>query len=173
MRLTRFRLMLSAALIAALVAAFGLVIVVTAGNGKGELHEVKQANKKFKDTADAEAAGWVLVENLDHCFEDPGGAGAMGFHYINTTMLDTQLSENSPEALVYEPLSNGKLKLAAVEWIVPAAPWDEAGNTMPPEIHGRHLHLNEALGVYVLHAWLFRDNPAGTFEDWNPKVACP
>ena len=173
MRVTRSRAVLSVALLAAVVAAFGIIVVVTAGAGKGELHEVKDANKQFKDTAAAEAAGWVLVDGLDHCFEDAGGAGAMGFHYINTSMLDTQLSQTSPEALVYEPLANGKLKLAAVEWIVPAEPWDAAGNTMPPEIHGRHLHLNEALGVYVLHAWLFRNNPAGTFEDWNPKVTCP
>lgn len=37
----------------------------------------------------------------------------------------------------------------------------------------RHLHLNEALGVYVLHAWVFKKNPAGTFEDWNAKMSCP
>lgn len=173
MRFTRFRLMLSAAVLAAIVAALGLVVVVTAGNGKGELQDVKEANKQFNDSADAEAAGWVLVAGLDHCFVDPAGTGAMGYHYINPGMLDLELSETSPEALVYEPLPNGDLKLAAVEWIVPIGAWDEAGNTMPPEIHGHHLHPNEALGVYVLHAWIFRNNPEGTFEDWNPKVSCP
>jgi hypothetical protein len=27
--------------------------------------------------------------------------------------------------------------------------------------------------VYVLHAWIFEHNPAGMFEDWNPRVVCP
>jgi hypothetical protein len=38
---------------------------------------------------------------------------------------------------------------------------------------GRHLHHNETLGVYVLHARAFERNPAGMFEDWNPRVTCP
>jgi hypothetical protein len=37
---------------------------------------------------------------------------------------------------------------------------------------GHHLHLNPGLGVYVLHAWIFKNNPAGIFEDWNPNVTC-
>jgi hypothetical protein len=73
---------------------------------------------------------------------------------------------------VYTPEANGKLKLGAVEYIVPAEPWDAAGHTEPPMLLDKHFHLNEALGVYVLHAWLWRNNPAGTFEDWNPKVSC-
>ncbi len=46
-------------------------------------------------------------------------------------------------------------------------------NTTPPQLHGHSLHLNESLGVYVLHAWIWKNNPAGMFEDWNPKVSCP
>jgi hypothetical protein len=25
---------------------------------------------------------------------------------------------------------------------------------------------------YSLHAWVWKDNPAGTFEMWNPGVHC-
>jgi hypothetical protein len=25
---------------------------------------------------------------------------------------------------------------------------------------------------YELHVWAWRDNPNGTFADWNPKVSC-
>jgi hypothetical protein len=70
------------------------------------------------------------------------------------------------------PQANGSLKLGAVEYIVPAEAWDNAGNTEPPKVLDQTFHLNEALGVYVLHAWLWRSNPAGMFEDWNPKVTC-
>jgi len=26
---------------------------------------------------------------------------------------------------------------------------------------------------YELHAWLWKHNPAGMFDDWNPRVVCP
>jgi len=46
---------------------------------------------------------------------------------------------------------------------------------MPPEVLDQHLHLhlNQPLGVYVLHAWIFLGNQAGVFSDWTSKVACP
>lgn len=96
----------------------------------------------------------------------------MGFHYINTASLDTKLDPLKPEAIVYAPKKNGKLQLAAVEYIVPAEAWD-AEHSELPMLLGQHFHLNEDLGVYVLHAWVWEKNPAGVFEDWNPKVSCP
>ena len=71
----------------------------------------------------------------------------------------------------YTPSPNG-LQLGAVKYIVPQAAWDATGSTEPPILLGYHLHLNEALGVYVLHAWIWKNNPAGIFEDWNAKVSC-
>jgi hypothetical protein len=26
---------------------------------------------------------------------------------------------------------------------------------------------------YDLHVWIWRENPSGTFAQWNPKVECP
>jgi hypothetical protein len=36
---------------------------------------------------------------------DASGAnrGAMGYHYVNTTLLDDKLDVNAPEAVLYEP----------------------------------------------------------------------
>jgi hypothetical protein len=56
--------------------------------------------------------------------------------------------------------------------MVPAAMWD-AENTDPPQVLGQSFHLDESLGMYVLHAWVWKNNPAGMFEDWNPDVSCP
>jgi len=28
------------------------------------------------------------------------------------------------------------------------------------------------LGVYELHAWIWKNNPSGVFYEWNPKVSC-
>ncbi len=93
----------------------------------------------------------------------------MGVHYINTNLLDLELDPLAPEAMVYQHDEQGNLSFGAVEYIVPAEPWD-AENDELPQVMGRHLHLNEALGVYVMHAWAFLDNPAGTFEDWHPDI---
>jgi hypothetical protein len=136
------------------------------------LGSVRAATAKFHKPEAAQAAGWDLVPGLDHCFENPG-VGAMGYHYINTALLDTSLNALKPEAMVYAPKKNGKLKLAAVEYIVPAEAWDNEGNFEPPSLHGQSFHLNENLGVYVLHAWIWKNNPSGMFEDWNPRVSCP
>jgi hypothetical protein len=36
---------------------------------------------------------------------------------------------------------------------------------------GIEFHSNGA-GLYVLHAWVWKNNPSGLFEDWNPAVTC-
>ena len=95
----------------------------------------------------------------------------MGYHYINISILDTTVDLQNPEAMVYIPSPNG-LQLGAVEYIVPAEAWDAEYDELP-ELLGQHFHLNEALGVYVLHAWIWKNNPSGMFEDWNPLVSCP
>ena len=95
----------------------------------------------------------------------------MGYHYVNVALLDLVIEATQPEVLVYAPVGNGKLKLVAVEYMIPAKPWD-AANNVPPTALGQTMHLNPHLGAYVLHAWLWRHNPAGMFEDWNPEVSC-
>lgn len=161
------KLLLMVGMIVALLAAAWMT---AAADDMSDLAPVRDATFSFRSSEAAKAAGWDLVPGLDYCFEKPG-VGAMGYHYINTALLDLELDPLQPEAMVYNPRPEG-LRLGAVEWIVPAAAWDAAGNTMPPMLFGRHLHLNAALGVYVLHAWIWEGNPAGVWEDWNPRVSC-
>jgi hypothetical protein len=141
-------------------------------DGQAELAEVRAATASFQQPATAQAAGWDLVTGLDHCFDNPG-AGAMGYHYINVNLLDATVDVLQPEAMVYAPGPNGQLQLGAVEYIVPVDAWAASGNPGLPSALGREFHLNPALGVYVLHAWIWRHNTAGMFEDWNPQVSCP
>lgn len=156
-----------------LVAILTLAAVpVVRAFGRDQLDDIRAATAQFHRTEAAQAAGYTLVPGLDYCFNNPG-VGAMGYHYINTASLDVTLDVLHPEAMVYAPGPNGQLHLGAVEYIVPAAAWDAAGHTEPPSLLGHHLHLNQALGVYVLHAWVWRHNPAGVFADWNPTVSCP
>jgi hypothetical protein len=153
------------ALVAAVPAA------LARAEGAADLAALRAATVRFHDPAEAQAVGYAQVEGLDHCFNNPG-EGAMGFHLIKTP-LDLELDPLAPEAMVYAPGPNGQLQLGAVEFIVPAAGWDEAYPGQLPMVLGQHLHLNAALGVYVLHAWVWHHNPAGMFADWNPTVTCP
>lgn len=62
----------------------------------------------------------------------------MGYHWFNHTAIeDVTLDALRPEGLVYESLPNGKLRLLAVEWIVPAEAWHDAENEEPPTVLGR------------------------------------
>ena len=135
-----------------------------------DLARLRDATERYHSLRAAQDAGYHLVPGLDYCFDNPG-VGGMGFHYINTSMLDTELDPLKPEAMVYAPSQSGKLKLAAVEFIVPADLWN-ATHSSPPTLYGQTFGLEQALGVYELHAWIWKANPKGVFEEWNPKVSC-
>jgi hypothetical protein len=167
MSFERYRLLFVLAVVTGLAA---LASLPAAGNQSG-LAEVRAAVAPYHRVEAAQDAEWDFVEGLDHCFDNPG-VGGMGYHLINTDLLDAEVDPRQPEALVYVPDRHGRLHLAAVEWIVPADAWAATGATEPPMLLGQHFHLNDTLGVWVLHAWIFRHNPAGMFEDWNPRVSC-
>ena len=149
-----------------------IAILALNGTDEIELAQLRAATAEFHRPEAAQAAGYDLVPGLDNCFDNPG-VGGMGYHYINVSILDTTVELTRPEAIVYTPGPDGILQLGAVEYIVPAVAWDAQGHTHPPVLFGRFFHLNQALGVYVLHAWAWKNNPLGVFEDWNPNVSCP
>jgi hypothetical protein len=172
------RFALAVVLAAVLATASGVTVyAVNRGGEQSDLAQIRGALAGYHQTAEAEAAGWILVEGLDHCFDNPG-VGAMGIHYINPELLDTTLDPMRPEALVFHHLPNGKLQLGAVEYIVPVEAWhDEHGPYAdPPELLGEHFHQLEpvpGVHVYGLHVWLFTQNPDGMFANWNPRISCP
>jgi hypothetical protein len=159
-----------AILIFAMVAILATLVVATASaDGKADLAAVRAATAQFHRSEVAEAAGYVNV-NVGECVAHPV-LGGMGYHFVNFDLVDFELDPLKPEAMVYAPSPSGNMKLAAVEYLVPAAPWD-ANFDYPPSVLGHDLHLNPALGLYALHVWVWQNNPAGMFEDWNPTVSC-
>jgi hypothetical protein len=135
---------------------------------------VQQATATFRDVASAESAGYELSSG---CVSGPE-EGAMGVHYGNPALIeDGELDAAKPEVLVFEPTRNGRLRLAAVEYIVLAEQWD-ANNDHPPVLGGQHFHFVSAPNrsglpaYYELHVWAWTRNPNGTFADWNPQVRC-
>jgi len=149
-----------------LVAAMAVTV---AARGQSELAQVRAATAQFQRVEVAEAAGYVNV-NVGECVAHPE-LGGMGYHFVNFDLVDLELDSLQPEILVYAPSPSGNLKLVAVEYAVPIQPWD-ALYDQPPSVLGQHLHPNPHLGLYVLHAWIWQNNPAGMFEDWNPTVSC-
>lgn len=77
------------------------------------------------------------------------------------------------EELLYEWVPTGKLKLMAVEYVVPgegaSPPVSEAPSVLGMETHV----LVPAVGWYIQHAWIWSTHPSGIFTDWSPDVVCP
>jgi hypothetical protein len=135
------------------------------------LAEANLATAAYQDAETAVAAGYLSTLDTLGCFENPG-TGGMGLHYLNESLLDGTVDATSPEALVYELDYNGDITgLVAHEYIVPVDAWTGDG---PPSLFGRAFHQHPVLPLWILHTWIWKDNPAGTFADWNPKVRlCP
>jgi len=111
------------------------------------------------------------------CIDNPG-VGGMGIHFVNGALVgDGKVNAATPELVVYEPLAGGRLRLVAAEYVVFQSDWDPK-HSDAPELFGREFELVKAgnrYGLppfYELHAWLWQHNPAGMFEDWNPRVSC-
>lgn len=145
-----------------------------------DLAATRAATEAFTDMAAAEAAGYGLPGEgpLHECIESLDDTGAMGLHYINGDLVgNAELDSTRPEALVYQPLAGGALKLVALEYVVFAEGWD-AENDHPPMLFGEMFMLTEdpnryeLPAFYALHVWLYEDNPAGMFAAFNPNVTC-
>jgi hypothetical protein len=174
-RLTRLFRLLTAGLIASLMlSVLATTASADAGSPGRQIAQVREATAPFRRVATAQAAGYAQFLG---CIDEPG-QGAMGIHFVNGNFVgDTVLNPLQPEALVYEPGEHGQLKLVALEYIVFQAAWDAQSST-PPSLFGQTFHLvgsPNRYGLpafYELHVWAWKNNPSGTFYEWNPRVSC-
>jgi hypothetical protein len=136
-----------------------------------DLAAANRAAAIFQDVELAEAAGYTSTLDSLGCFEDPQHGG-MGLHYLNEALMDDVADATAPEALVYELDADGQITgLVAHEYIVPIEAWT---NASPPELFGREFHQHSSLPLWILHTWIWKDNPRGVFEDFNPRIRpCP
>jgi len=135
---------------------------------------VRESTDRYRDASNAMADGYLPQLG---CVTG-SSEGVMGVHFINGPLVgDAELDPTRPEALVYEPKPDGRMRLVAVEFVVIAEVWN-AANPAPPQLMGQLFHLTDSpnrFGLpafYSLHVWAWRDNPQGTFANWNPKVSC-
>ncbi len=169
--------------------------------GEPSLAEVRRATERFRDVKVALAEGYIRdpgnVCETAEMMGLPRKLGAMGIHYFRPDMLGisgppnprvdgtgTHTDFRKPAILIYEPQADGSLELIAVENLVFAKAWKEAGNDAPPSFHGVPYDtmaddpataLDEAHNFephHDRHVWLYRENPNGIFAQFNPRVTC-
>jgi hypothetical protein len=143
------------------VAAAAVAVATAAGmsGASGEANQIAQirsSTAKYHNLAAATSAGY---DDLQLCID------MMGEHYGKVASFsDGVLDATDPEVLVYEHTDDG-LALVAVEYVSTAA------GTVPGV---GDLHYNAAVDLWVLHAWVWKHNPGGMYDDMNPTVGdCP
>jgi hypothetical protein len=139
-----------------------------------QLAELRKVTARFQDLEAAQAAGYET--QLTPCWAHHS-AGAMGYHYGKVDLLDAEVDLLQPEVVMYEPLAGGHMRLVGMEYIVPLEAWAGAGHDLDdptdvPELLGQHYTRHSFLPIFKLHIWLWSQNPAGVFADWNPNVTC-
>jgi hypothetical protein len=155
-----------AALMTGLATVSGVGTASAAPSVQAQLAQVRAGTAAFHSIATAEAAGYI---KLLPCF-DNAQLGGMGQHWIRPGAFAEPLDPAAPAALVFEPRADGSYQLVAVEYVVP----DPDQKMTAPELLGQTFTYLPSLGVWKLHAWIWRPNPAGMFKDYNPNVnRCP
>jgi hypothetical protein len=165
------------------VAAFALsavAAVVAPAQAVDEYGAARGATARYQDISRAVADGFGELQDVNHiaCIDNP--AGGMGIHYVlGSRVGNAAESAAEPEVLVYEPQANGRMRLVAVEYVVTKANWEsDPTHVDPPSLFGTTFELvpeGNRYGLpdfYELHAWIWKHNPNGIHEDWNPNVTC-
>jgi hypothetical protein len=95
----------------------------------------------------------------------------MGFHYLNTSILDDKFEVEKPEVLLYAPDENNELKFVAVEYAVPIEDLDNPP-PVPEGFKGNDdvWEINTEFKLWTLHVWVKLDNPNGIFASHNPSL---
>lgn len=139
---------------------------------------LRSLSAKWHKYEDAAAAGYVAAvgcidERVVAGTTDPRG---MGFHFANPALLgDDAGSLYQPELVIYDgdPLT-GRAKLAGFDYFIPASatwPSPDVGGTAPilPEV-GLPYTWSPVHNGWMIHAWPWRHNPDGMFDNFNPEV---
>jgi hypothetical protein len=149
----------------------------------------RSATAKYHSLTVAKKGGYSILADSAGitCIAEPH-MGAMGVHYVKGDLVkNPAIDAAHPEALVYAPDRHGQLHLAALEYVVIKSDWESSQpqpgvgswvTPAPPMLFGQMFQLTDAPNryglppFYSLHAWIWKNNPAGTFEMWNPNVHC-
>jgi hypothetical protein len=157
----------------------------------GAMASARTVTAKYHSLNLANKSGYSILADTAGitCIAEPQ-MGAMGVHYVKGDLVkDPAIDATHPEALVYAPDRHGRLHLAALEYVVIKSDWDAHNSLVgsgapswvkpvPPNLFGQDFNFTDAPNryglppFYSLHAWVWKENPVGTFAMWNPSVRC-
>jgi hypothetical protein len=155
------------------------------------LRRAREATGKYRDVRAAEADGYRVFGPY---------ARGMGFHYVNTRWARGAFEVERPPILLYEKDAGapGGLRLVGVSYLI-AAPAGPDGQPVtapfPRALAAWHKHTDICLYAdrnvrmhlkapecqeqggrfiaetdWMVHAWIWKDSPAGVFSPTNPEV---
>jgi hypothetical protein len=151
--------------------------LIAAADGTTPLiDKVRSATAQYVDINVAFKQGFAVATP---CVSGPD-TGAMGVHLVLASRINSGvLNPEQPQALIYEPMAGGAMRLVGVEFIVLESIW--APNNPPnsvPSLEGNLLNYiayPNRYGLpafYEIHVWAWEDNPKGSYADWNTHVTC-
>lgn len=156
-----------------------LLLPLTAAAGDGAkplVDKVRGATARYLDINVALGEGFVTATP---CVSGPD-TGAMGVHLVLGSRISSGvLNADQPQALIYEPMANGAMRLVGVEFIMLESVWaakNPVGSV--PALDGNLLNYIGAPNryglpaFYEIHVWAWENNPKGSYADWNTHVTC-
>jgi hypothetical protein len=142
------------------------------------IDKVRAATARYVDINEAFHDGFVTATP---CVSGPD-TGAMGVHLVLPSRISSGvLDPTKPEALIYEPMADGAMRLVGVEFIVLESVWvaNNPNNAAAvPALDGNLLNYISAPNryglpaFYEIHVWAWQENPKGSYADWNTHVTC-
>lgn len=125
-----------------------------------ELQQARAATAKYRHIEKAVADGYASINVVRQ---------NMGYHFMKSEFVDASFEVKRPEILVYEKLEDGSFRLVAVEYAIPIA---LSPNVAPEGFSGSAdaWTYNTEFNLWLLHAWVWKNNPSGVFNPTNPLV---
>ena len=124
-----------------------------------ELAKTRRATARYQNIENALKDGYVDINVV---------LPNMGRHFLKEGILDATFDAERPELLVYTEEPGGHRSLVAVEYAVPLS----LSATSPEGFTGAAdvWFPDQTFKLWTLHAWVWRENPAGMFNPTNKKV---
>ncbi|MGW0394235.1 hypothetical protein ACWDYJ_25785 [Streptomyces sp. NPDC003042] len=171
----RLALVLTTTASLALAALPAPAAAAEAGTAAADRAATYRATAPYHLHANAVKAGYVPDR---YCVVDrQGSGGALGYPHFNHA-YDNSLDPSKPAALFYEDDGRGGKRLVGVQWLVYDRDQDTATDDDRPSLFGtpfkgpRPGNFPGQPVHYALHLWLWKKNPKGVYETFNPAVAC-
>lgn len=125
----------------------------------GELALARAASAKYHDVQKAFDDGYVDINVV---------LPNMGRHLMKASLANGSFNPAEPQLLVYSEGPGARLKLVAVEYAVPL----NLSASAPEGFTGSadEWSPNQTFGLWLLHAWVWKDNPDGMFNPTNSQV---